>query len=42
MIILALDGTRYFRIPMVEELLVKRYVTIATSGNAEDGYWEYS
>ncbi len=41
MVILALDGTRYFRIPVVEELLAKGYddVTIATRGNAENGYW---
>ncbi len=40
MVILALDGTRYFRIPMVAELLAQRYdVTIAISGNAEDSYW---
>lgn len=37
--ILALDGTRYFCIPMMEELLAKGYdVTITIRGNAEDDY----
>lgn len=39
MVILALDGTGYFRIPMVERLPARGYdVNIATSGNAENGY----
>lgn len=37
--ILVLDGTRYFGIPMVEELLAMGHdVTIATRGNAGDGF----
>lgn len=39
MAILELDGTRYFCIPMMEELPAKGYdVTIAIRGNAEDDY----
>lgn len=37
--ILVLGGTRYFGIPMVEELLDRGHdVTIATRGNARDGF----
>lgn len=37
--ILVLGGTRYFGIPMVEELLARGHdVTIATRGNARDGF----
>lgn len=37
--ILVLGGTRYFGIPMVEELLAKGHdITIATRGNAEDDF----